>query len=62
MENLVIDFGGGGIMKFEVVEGGVKVMFQAPHTGGELKITSMSVVLTLEECKSIMAWLAKLGE
>ena len=59
IENQVIEFEGGGVLRLEVLDDGVGLLFQAPHLGEQFRITSMNVVLTPEEAKDIFVWLNK---
>ena len=58
MEEKTLAFEGGGILKLTETENGVAVLFQAPHFGEQLSVTSMSVVLTKEEAKEIYNWIS----
>lgn len=59
MENQIINFDGGGVIKLEMLEDGINLVFQSPHIGEQFKIVSMNVVLTKEEAKTIANWLSE---
>ncbi|MFA5048767.1 MAG: hypothetical protein WC516_07110 [Patescibacteria group bacterium] len=56
IENQVIEFNGGGIIKLEVLENGISLVFQSPHLGEQFRIVSMNVVLNQEEAEKITNW------
>jgi len=59
IENQILSFEGGGVLKLEVLDDGVNLVFTSPHFGEQYKIVSMNVVLTQEEAEKISGWLGK---
>lgn len=63
IENKAIEFNGGGVIKLEVLDKGISLVFQAPHLGEQFRIVSMNVVLNENEAAEICKWLKSvLGE
>lgn len=58
IESRAIGFDGGGVIKLEVLDKGISLVFQAPHLGEQFRIVSMNVVLNEEEASKICEWLS----
>lgn len=58
VQDQIIEFDGGGVIRLEVLEKGINLIFQAPHFGEQFRIVSMNVILTENEAAKISEWLS----
>jgi len=57
MENISIEFEGGGFLTLTKNDEGFEILFQAPYMEEQFRITSMSAQITQEEAAELAKWI-----